>query len=75
MLDKVNRPLRYLITGGAGFIGLAFTKLLVRNYPESKIVIFDKLSYAAQYDEIVKLLENTQIEFVKGDISDFNLSL
>ena len=75
MLDKVNRPLKYLITGGAGFIGLAFTKLLVKYYPESKIIIFDRLTYAAQFDEIVKLLENTQIQFVKGDISDFNLSL
>jgi dTDP-glucose 4,6-dehydratase len=74
MLNKRLRPLKYLITGGAGFIGLAFTKLLVRNYPESEIVIFDKLTYASQQGEMLKLLKNSQVEFIKGDISDFKLS-
>lgn len=60
----------YLVTGGAGFIGLAFVKLLLQNHPDARIVVLDKLTYAAQKDEIFELESSQRIQFIKGDICD-----
>ena len=57
-----------VITGGAGFIGCNFVHEMVEKY-DHDLVIFDKLTYAAnpEYLDDVK----DKIEFVKGDIGDF----
>ncbi|MEC1624403.1 dTDP-glucose 4,6-dehydratase [Bacillus mojavensis] len=58
----------YLITGGAGFIGLTFTKLMLKE-TDARITILDKLTYASHPQEIEKLKGNSRFRFVKGDIS------
>lgn len=57
-----------LITGGAGFIGCNFVHQMIEKQ-DNDLVIFDKLTYAAnpRYLDDVK----DKIEFVKGDIGDF----
>ena len=49
---------RYLITGGAGFIGLAFVKYLISIQPECGVVVLDKMTYASQDIEIKKLIDS-----------------
>jgi len=61
----------FLVTGGAGFIGLAFTHQLIRDFPNSRITVLDNLTYASQISELKKLTSSNQIKFVKGDICDF----
>lgn len=61
----------FLVTGGAGFIGLAFIHQLIRDFPNSQITVLDKLTYASQISELKKLTSSNQIKFVKGDICDF----
>lgn len=58
----------YLITGGAGFIGLTFTKLMLRE-TDARITVLDKLTYASHPEEMEKLKQNSRFRFVKGDIS------
>ncbi|MCI3983517.1 dTDP-glucose 4,6-dehydratase [Bacillus vallismortis] len=58
----------YLITGGAGFIGLTFTKLMLQE-TDARITVLDKLTYASHPQEIEKLKGNSRFRFVKGDIS------
>ena len=60
--------MKMVITGGAGFIGCNFVHEMVEKY-DHDLVIFDKLTYAAnpEYLDDVK----DKIEFVKGDIGDF----
>ncbi|WP_368651063.1 dTDP-glucose 4,6-dehydratase [Bacillus inaquosorum] len=58
----------YLITGGAGFIGLTFTKLMLKE-TEARITVLDKLTYASHPDEMETLKENSRFRFIKGDIS------
>jgi dTDP-glucose 4,6-dehydratase len=60
--------MKMVITGGAGFIGCNFVHEMVGKY-DHDLVIFDKLTYAAnpEYLDDVK----DKIEFVKGDIGDF----
>lgn len=60
-----------VITGGAGFIGSNFVRYINKKYPEVKITIVDKLTYASTIDTIKDLLENENITFEKLDITDY----
>lgn len=60
-----------VITGGAGFIGSNFVRYIHKKYPEVKITIVDKLTYASTIDTIKDLLENDNITFEKLDITDY----
>ena len=60
-----------VITGGAGFIGSNFVRYINKKYPEVKITIVDKLTYASTIETIEDLLENKNITFEKVDITDY----
>jgi len=60
----------YLITGGAGFIGSHFIHYLSKYMTKgSKVLVLDKLTYAANFERIESLI-GADIEFVQGDICD-----
>ncbi len=59
-----------LITGGAGFIGANFVRYWRNRHPSDSIVVLDALTYAGNVANIDGV---TDIEFVKGSISDFDL--
>ncbi len=59
-----------LITGGAGFIGSNFVRILVEENDIEHITILDKLTYAGSLDNLENILDNPKIEFIKGDIAD-----
>ena len=61
--------MKYLVTGGAGFIGAAFIFYLFEKYPDSEIVCLDSLTYAADLTRL-KNITNPNFKFVKGDIAD-----
>ena len=60
-----------LVTGGAGFIGSNFIHYINKKYPEYKIVNLDKLTYAANLDNLKDIKNN--YTFVEGDILDYDL--
>ncbi|MFS0785758.1 dTDP-glucose 4,6-dehydratase [Shouchella sp. 1P09AA] len=55
-----------VVTGGAGFIGSAFVRLLCKEHPEDTIIVFDKLTYAGNVNNLRRV--QSSIEFVQGDI-------
>lgn len=59
-----------LVTGGAGFIGNCFCKLLLKERPEWRIVNVDSLTYAANPSTIKEELKNPNYAFYKTDIRD-----
>jgi dTDP-glucose 4,6-dehydratase len=61
----------FLITGGAGFIGSNFVIHLLNKYPEYNVVVYDKLTYAGNRDNLLEVSDNPRFYFVKGDICDF----
>ncbi|KXZ16987.1 dTDP-glucose 4,6-dehydratase [Bacillus nakamurai] len=61
-------PKSYLITGGAGFIGLTFTKMMLRE-TDAQITVLDNLTYASRPLEIEALKKNGRFRFIKGDIT------
>jgi dTDP-glucose 4,6-dehydratase len=64
---------RYLmITGGAGFIGSNFTRYMLKKYPNYHAVVYDKLTYAGNLDNLKDVAEQfaDRYAFVRGDICD-----
>jgi dTDP-glucose 4,6-dehydratase len=63
---------KLLITGGLGFIGGNFLRLLTNKYPKSKFLNIDKFTYAASNELANQLKKNKNYFFQKIDICDFN---
>lgn len=61
---------KILVTGGAGFIGSHVVRLLVKKYPQYKIVNLDALTYAGNLENLKDIEHASNYEFVKGDITD-----
>ncbi|PLX98383.1 MAG: dTDP-glucose 4,6-dehydratase [Desulfuromonas sp.] len=62
--------MKYLITGGAGFIGSNFVRHLLQSEPSCQIVNLDKLTYAGNLKSLEDLAEDSRYRFVQGDICD-----
>ena len=60
---------KLFITGGAGFIGSAFVRLVLSELPSCEVLSFDELTYAGNLESLDGL-DNTRHRFVKGDIRD-----
>lgn len=61
---------RLIVTGGAGFIGSAFIRLVLGSGPGTRIVNLDKLTYAGNLDNLASIAANPDYRFVHGDICD-----
>lgn len=59
-----------LVTGGAGFIGANFVIYMMEKYPDYTIVVYDKLTYAGNLDNLLDVSDEPSYHFVKGDICD-----
>ncbi|MDH4208661.1 MAG: dTDP-glucose 4,6-dehydratase [Anaerolineae bacterium] len=62
-----------LVTGGAGFIGSNFVHLKLQSDPDCRVVVYDKLTYAGNLDNLRDLADHPRYRFVHGDICDANL--
>jgi len=63
--------LKYLVTGGAGFIGSNFIQYLINKYGDNvEIINLDKLTYAGNLDNLKTVEKNPNYTFVRGDICD-----
>ena len=61
--------MRLLVTGGLGFIGSNFINYWLSNHPDDYIVNVDKVTYAANFDNISEP-NSRNYRFVKADIND-----
>jgi len=76
-----KKPLKILVTGGAGFIGSNFIRYIYNKYPTYQIGNLDKLTYSGNLDNLKDIEEQEaslavskkRYFFVKGDICNPHL--
>lgn len=61
---------KVLITGGAGFIGSNFIHYILSKYNDYQVINLDKLTYAANLDNLKDIEDNKNYRFIHGDIAD-----
>lgn len=59
-----------LVTGGAGFIGSNFVRLVLRERPDWNVRVLDKLTYAGRLENLAEVRDDSRLTFVQGDICD-----
>jgi dTDP-glucose 4,6-dehydratase len=60
--------MRWLITGGCGFMGSNFIRYWLNHHPEDSILNLDKLTYAGNPDNLKDIEKNPHYSFIQGDI-------
>ncbi|MEO8287912.1 MAG: dTDP-glucose 4,6-dehydratase [Chloroflexota bacterium] len=59
-----------MVTGGAGFIGSNFARMILNKYPSYHVLVYDKMTYAGNPDNLLDLQDDARFNFIKGDITD-----
>ena len=59
---------KYLITGGAGFIGGNFCHYMVNTYPQDEFVCLDALTYAGNLETLEPIKNKNNFKFVRENI-------
>ncbi|MEO1050936.1 MAG: dTDP-glucose 4,6-dehydratase [Bacteroidota bacterium] len=62
-----------LVTGGAGFIGSNFIPFFLAKHPDVRIINLDKLTYAANLENLEPVKDHPRYKLVEGDICDARL--
>ena len=62
--------MKLLVTGGAGFIGSAFIRLVLGSDPAAELLNFDALTYAGNLENLQPVSGHPGYRFVKADIRD-----
>ena len=58
------------MTGGLGFIGSAFVRLVLRDRPDARVTVLDAMTYAANPENVRSVAGDPRYRFVLGDICD-----
>ncbi len=65
---------RILVTGGAGFIGSAFIRYSLKNFPALEAIVnLDILTYAGNIDNLSDVAQDPRYHFIQGDIRSQSL--
>ena len=62
--------MRLLVCGGAGFIGSTFARRMLIAHPDWEILVYDKLTYAGNLDNLAPIAEHPRFSFVRGCICE-----
>lgn len=67
--------MRYFITGGAGFIGSHFVRMLLSEKSDrvQSVTVLDKFTYSGNEANLSDVMENPKFTLLRGDICDVDL--
>lgn len=67
--------MRYFITGGAGFIGSHFVRMLLSEQltEVDAVTVLDKFTYSGNEANLTEVMDNPKFRLIRGDICDSNL--
>jgi dTDP-glucose 4,6-dehydratase len=60
--------MKLLVTGGAGFIGSNFIRLMINSHPDWDVINLDALTYAGNLNNLKGIEKNPHYSFINGDI-------
>jgi dTDP-glucose 4,6-dehydratase len=63
----------FLVTGGAGFMGRDFIRLLLEKKEVEKVVCLDAMTYAGRKENIQQFFSDSRFVFIQGNILDQQL--
>ena len=66
LINKILKK-RFMITGGAGFIGSSLIRFLIEK-TSHQVLNLDKLTYASNIESLRSVSKNSRYQFVQGDI-------
>ena len=61
---------KIFITGGCGFIGSHLTEYIFNKYKNSKIYVYDKITYAANIKNLENIIKSKRLKIIKKDLID-----
>jgi dTDP-glucose 4,6-dehydratase len=59
-----------MVTGGLGFIGSAFVRMVLRERPDTRVTVLDAMTYAGNPENVREVTSDARYRFVKGNICD-----
>ena len=62
--------MRWLVTGGLGFIGSHFVRLVLHERPDVEILNLDAVTYAGNPANLATVQDDPRYRFMRGDICD-----
>ena len=67
--------MRYFVTGGAGFIGSHFVRMLLKEEASNveAVTVFDNFSYSGNELNLIEFADNRKFSLIRGDICDSHL--
>jgi dTDP-glucose 4,6-dehydratase len=68
-LHRTSMTIRFLVTGGAGFIGSAFVRYVLAT-TDHHVLVVDKLTYAGNLDSLASVKDHPRFKFIRADIAD-----
>lgn len=68
-ISDTRKVRKLFVTGGAGFIGSAFVRLVLQELPDCEVINFDALTYAGNLENL-EGIDESRHRFIPGDICD-----
>jgi dTDP-glucose 4,6-dehydratase len=60
----------WVVTGGLGFIGSAFVRMVLKERSDVRLTVLDAMTYAANPENVREVAGDARYRFVRGDICD-----